>query len=611
MAYPRRRSLEAAATLALLALLLQPACAAAPARPQTLTPGDYGYAKEYGSWLIRKEMAKNDAQGVSIALVDDQRIVWAEGFGFADEGEKVPAGPDTIYRAGSVSKLFTVTAALQLAEQGKLGLDRPVSDYIPGFALRSRFPDARPITIRSLMTHHSGIPSDHLKGMWTERPDPIAVLPARLRDEYVAFPPDTVFSYSNLGMSLLGVAVQNVSGREFGDHMREAVLDPLGMERSSFAQGIDRSPLAARAYKGEKEATEPPLRDVPAGGLNSTVSDLSRFVRMVLGFGSVDGRQVLRPGSVREMLRPQNADVPLDLDFRVGLGWMLSGLGGIELEGAGVVAHHGGATMYHRARLIVLPEAKLGVVVLTNTRTTGNVATKIAIDVLKVALETKTGVRQPERKPAKTGPFLPEEELRSYAGEYATLAGWVRIRRDGDHLSAKLLNRSFRLAARPDGKLQPQYRFLGLFPVDLGEYGAFGLSRKTVAGREVLALSSGERELLVAERVTPAPIPDAWRRRTGRYEFVDAGSDVRLYDKVSLRERDGLLLVDYVLPEFGDIRMTNVLRPVSDDDAVFAGLWRGMGESVRAVHGDDGELIMYSGYALKRIPEDPPSTGSP
>jgi len=607
----RSTRLVVTTALALSALFLQPACATAPPRPQALTPGDYDYTRAYGSWLIRKEMAKNDVRGLSIALVDDQRLVWAEGFGTADEAAGVPAGADTIYRVGSVSKLFTVVAAMQLAEQGQLGLDRPLSDYVPDFTLRSRFPDSPPITVRSVMTHHSGIPSDYLKGMWTGKPDPISALPEQIRDEYAAFPPGTVFSYSNLGMSLMGLAVQNVSGQEFSSHLRRSVLEPLGMEHSSFSQAIDRSPLASKAYKGDREATEPLLRDIPAGGLNSSAMDLSRFLRMVHGQGLLDGRQILRPDTVREMLLPQNADVPLDLGFRVGLGWMLGGLGGIDLQDAGPVAHHGGATMYHRAQLIVLPEARLGVVVLANTRTPRNVPDLVATEVLKLALETKTGARQPERKAPETGPYLTAEELRAYAGDYATLAGLTRITPDGDRLTAELMNRSFRLAARPDGRLQAQYRIFGLFPVDLGEIGTYGLGRKTVQGHDILTLSSGNRELLVGERVTPGSIPAAWQRRVGRYEFVNAGDDFRIYDKVSLREMDGLLLVDFTLPEFGNVTMTGVLTPLSDREAVFAGLWRGMGETVRAVSGDGGEELLYSGYALKRVPDVPFRPASP
>ena len=101
-------------------------CSTMPPKPESFAREDYSYTREYISWLIKREMKKNDVTGLSIALVDDRRIIWAEGFGWADEANAVPATPDTVYRVGSVSKLFTATAAMQLAEQGRFDIDKPL-----------------------------------------------------------------------------------------------------------------------------------------------------------------------------------------------------------------------------------------------------------------------------------------------------------------------------------------------------------------------------------------------------------------------------------------------------------------------------------------------------
>ncbi len=126
---------------------------------------NYERVKEATSELIRKEMKKNNVIGLSIALVDDQRVAWAQGFGYADENRGIPAAPETIYKIGSITKLFTASAVMRLAEQGKLDIDRPLQTYLPEFSMRSRFPDQKPITLRDLMTHHSGLPANFLKGM--------------------------------------------------------------------------------------------------------------------------------------------------------------------------------------------------------------------------------------------------------------------------------------------------------------------------------------------------------------------------------------------------------------------------------------------------------------
>ncbi|HWS16300.1 MAG TPA: serine hydrolase domain-containing protein, partial [Candidatus Methylomirabilis sp.] len=161
-------------------------CSGAPTRPESVGMGDYAKVAEYVSALVRHEMKKREVTGLSIALVDDQRVEWAEGFGYADKAGNVPASPETVYRAGSISKLFTATAAMQLSERAKMDIDQHLGDYLPGFSIRTRFTDAAPVTPRSIMTHHSGLPSDYLKGMWTRDPEPFTRVADRLRDEYAA-----------------------------------------------------------------------------------------------------------------------------------------------------------------------------------------------------------------------------------------------------------------------------------------------------------------------------------------------------------------------------------------------------------------------------------------
>lgn len=582
-------------------MFLLAGCATAPTRPTALLPGDYGYLKEYMSWFVQNQMKKNDVTGLSVALVDDQQVIWSEGFGFADKSAGIPAGADTIYRVGSISKLFTTMAALQLSEQGKLELDKPLSVYIPDFSIRSRFTGAKPITPRSIMTHHSGIPSDRHQGMWTKKPVPIADLPSLISDDYAAFPPDTVYSYSNLGMSLLGLAVQNASGQEFTTQIRQAILTPLGMNNAFFSAGTNAVRPAVKAYQNGDEKQEPLLRDIPAGGLNASVRDMSLFIRMVLTGGTLDGHRIIREETLREMLRPQNRNVALDGNFPIGLGWMLGGLGSINIANAGTVAHHGGATLYHRAQLIVLPDVKLGVVVLSNSGSAGKAVNDIATEALKLAVEIKTGRKQPEYGQVATGDVLSDQELRAYTGSYTTIGGIAALAPQSGYLQAELAGNSFRLAPRQDKQLQLQYRLLGFIPIDLGELSRFGVRREIVAGHELLRATDGVYELLVAEKVTPESISPAWRNRLGRYQIANIGDDVTMVDAIELREDGGLLLVDYRLVEFGGARVSNVLRPISDNEAVLAGLWRGMGETVRAVVSDGVEQLVYSGYRLKKL----------
>lgn len=585
----------------LLLLALLAGCASPPVRPQALVPGEYGYLKEYITWLIRREMAQNSIQGLSLALIDDQQVVWTEGFGYADTAARLPATADTIYRVGSVSKLFTSTAAVQLVEQGRLDLDAPLATYVPDFSLRSRFSNAAPITLRSIMTHHSGIPSDYLKGMWTPQPQPISTLPALIKDEYAAYPPNTVLSYSNLGMSLLGLAVQNVSGQEFCSHLQQQLLQPLGMQQTTCSTALPQMASTARAYSSSTQKLEPPLRDTPAGGLNGSVRDMSRFIRMVLAQGELDGRRIIKPETVREMLTPQNSTISLDRSFRIGLGWMLGGLGGINIQQAGIVAHHAGATLYHRAQLVLLPEVKLGVVVLSNTDSAQQSVNTIATEALKLALEIKTGHKQPEHPQLATGNYLSPAELQAFQGSYATQAGLGRLEAGDGYLKAELMDRSFRLVPRSDKRLQLQYRLLGLFPINLGELGHYGVGRAVVDGHELLTVSDQGVELVIGKKVQPVALSAAWQQRLGSYRIANLGNDTQFADEITLRVADGLLVLDYTLHEFDKANVSQVINPVSDTEAVVAGLWRGAGETIRVVNENGQEQLLFAGYRLAKM----------
>ena len=576
-------------------------CSGAPTRPESVGSGDYAKVVEHVTALVRHEMKKRDVTGLSIALVDDQRVVWAEGFGYADKAGNVPASPETVYRAGSISKLFTATAAMQLAERGKMDIDRPLGDYLPGFSIRTRFIDAAPVTPRSIMTHHSGLPSDYLSGMWTRNPEPFTRVADRLKDEYAANPPGTVFSYSNLGVTLLGDAIGKVAERDFAYHVRGEILLPLGMSRSSFSPSRDRTPLAAKGYRKGSEMEDPPLRDVPAGGLNTSVLDLSRFVRMVFAGGKAGDHQIVKPETVAEMLRPQNTDVPLDLDFRVGLGWMLGGLGDIDIRNGGPVAHHAGDTLLFHGQMIVLPERKLGVVVLANSDTARRVVGKVAAEALMLALEAKTGDRQPEREKPEGGEgSLPEVALQQYEGWYATSVGAVNVRKTSGGLQADVMSRTLRLNPRADGSFVLQYRLLGLFPLRIGPLDGVGISRSDVAGREILAARRNGRELLIGERIRPVPVPAQWLGRTGEYEIANPGKDIILPEKVRLRADDGFLFIDYSIPVLFPGTVSFAVAPVSETEAIIRGIGRGMGETVRAVTVNGENLLSYSGYLLRK-----------
>ena len=262
-------------------LLLAAGCSTAPPVAIDTIRGNYDHTRAYLAWMIEQEMARNEITGISIALVDNQQVIWQQGFGFADLENRIPATPETVYRAGSIAKVFTATATMQLAEQGKLDIDRPLSSALPEFSIKTRFPNAAPITPRNIMCHHSGLPSNFLQGLFVRDPGRFETVVEGIRDEHQAFPANYVFSYSNLGMALLGAAIQKVSGESFDAYMENHLFKPLGMTQTSFAQ----RPIA-KAYDRNKETEVFSMPDMPAANMLSRRLCLTANLAIAISFSS-------------------------------------------------------------------------------------------------------------------------------------------------------------------------------------------------------------------------------------------------------------------------------------------------------------------------------------
>ena len=576
------------------------ACSTGPVRPQSLAPGDYRYVKDYISWLAPKEMKRHNATGLSIAVVDEHGLIWAKGFGYADKENNVPATPETVYRVASISKLLTATAVMQLAEQGKMNIDAPLQNYIPGFSIKTHFSARGAITPRNMMTHHSGLPSNFYKGIFSKEPEPFEKLTDEIKHEYAAYPPGLVYNYSNLGITLLGSVIERVSRKSFAQYMDESLFEPMGMADSSYTP--KQGATLAKGYKDGKANGDPGIRDLPSSGMLSSVLDLGSFMTMVLADGKVRGTRILKAETLSEMLRPQNSNVPLDLDLKFGLGWALDGLGNAKLSNAGLVAHHGASMLSFQGQLLVLPESKLGVVVLSNSSSSRPAVDNVAVEALMLALEAKTGMRQPERaSPSESNHPLSPEEMDAYTGHYATPVGLIRVTGRSGSLEADVLGNRLSLVPRMDGMMGLKYRLLGVIPVSLGELDHVGIARTSAAGREILFARSQTLDMVFGEKISPPTISEKWRKRIGAYEVANSGNDIMYFDNVRIGMNEGFLVMEYSSPTVAAGVFKFPISPVSEDEAVFLGLGTGMGETVQAINVNGEEGLLYSGYQLRKV----------
>lgn len=580
------------------------ACASGPQRPTQVEGDNYAYTRNYIRWMIGEKMVENDIVGLSIALVDDQKIIWAEGFGYADKKNKIAATPQTIYRVGSITKLFTATAVMQLAEQGKLIIGLPLKRYLPHFSIKSRFKGMDPITPRSLMTHHSGLPSDRLNRMWGDESANFTEVATDLKSEYVANPPNTILSYSNLGFSLLGLLVEQLSGKPYADYLEQNILRPMGMQNAYIAPNLRDNGNQSKGYFNRKEQSTPHLRDTPAGSLNSNVVDLARFAQMTFADGRSNGAQILKSETLALMQSYQDGDATFDVNRSIGLAWFIDDRFG---EDAGIIAQHNGSTPMFFSEFLTLPKHKLAVVVLANSNTAGRAVGEIAEELLKLALESKAGIKVKEPAELKQKLVVLKEDLKRLPGAWSSPVGLVKIRRRGKRLkrlSVEIDGNKLNLVRREDGHYHLQYKLLGLLPINLGGLEKAGIKYQQIADREVVTLYlDGQPRAVIAEKAYPTRLSDKWKKHLGRYESINAKGIMEL-KSVELSHEDKLLLMELaVVISPGEIEeeQTVVLRPITDNQAVIHGLGRNMGETVQFVESNGEMLMSYSGFLLRRV----------
>jgi CubicO group peptidase (beta-lactamase class C family) len=334
---------------------------------------------------IRAELVRQRIPGMSVAILRGDSLVLARGYGLANIEHRVPATDSTVYQSGSVGKQFTSAAIVTLAREGKLGLDDPIRKHVP------EAPSGwGKVTIRHLLTHTSGIP-DYTTDLVDFRHDyteeALARLYARLRLE---FQPGSTWSYSNTGYALLGFIVRRVSGKFYGDYLKERVFEPLGMRTARVISERDIVPNRAAGYElvdGEiknQAWVSPSLNTTADGALYLTVHDLARWA---IG---------LNHARIPDSAGLAQSWTPVRLNdggtYPYGFGWRVDDQRGYPRIG------HGGSWQGFRASIQRYPEHDLTVIALAN----------LDAAMPEVVTTTIAGILEPALLPPHLLPPSPE-----------------------------------------------------------------------------------------------------------------------------------------------------------------------------------------------------------
>lgn len=408
---------------------------------------------------VAKVLEELRVPGLAIAIVKGDQVILAKGFGFADVENGRPVTSKTLFAIGSASKAFTATCLGMLVEEGKLGWDKPVRDYMTDFRVYDEYATQN-MTPRDLCSHRSGLPRHDI--MWYGSSYNRSEIYERLQFLEPNKTFREVFQYQNLMFMTAGVLAGKINGTTWEQMVSERIFKPLGMTGSNFSVN-DSMKVADHAlpYTEEKDKKLKKInfRNIdavgPAGSINSSVEDMSNWVLLQLNKGKVGEEQIVSEGTMKELhtittaipVYPENDDQGV---MGYGLGWF------IEWYRGHYLLHHGGGIDGFTALVAFMPHQDFGLVILTNkggtpapTIVARNVYDRMLglemIDWLgKVTEQMKKAeeAQQKEEGEKKSGrvegtnPSLPLEE---YAGDYEHPAyGVVKVKFDGESLSASL-----------------------------------------------------------------------------------------------------------------------------------------------------------------------------
>ncbi|MEC7583752.1 MAG: serine hydrolase [Planctomycetota bacterium] len=379
--------------------------------------------------FVEHQMRDKQLPAVCLALVSadgtNPEWFWSAAFGTASAVDRSAANrrmasKDTVHRVASVSKLFTATAAMVLAERGELDLDAPVTDYLPEFQPENPFD--KPITVRLLLGHRAGLVREGPVGHYFDPEEPdLASTIASLNETRLVHEPGSALKYSNPGPGVVGLVIEKITGKPFEQAVDELVIEPLGLDDSSFAAREDLVERTAHGimwtYDGRQSPTPPfQFGYGPAANLRSTVVDLADFARSWFP-GST--QRVLSPEAQEQMWQPQGGGAR-----GCGLGFFVGEFGGHRS------VRHGGAVYGFATTLMALPDEGLAVAVAVTVDFANEISDAIAGRALGLMLAAREGRRlQPPKFPEP----VDAAAGRSLVGRWSTGDRWFDLRqRDGE-----------------------------------------------------------------------------------------------------------------------------------------------------------------------------------
>ncbi|MBQ9761866.1 MAG: beta-lactamase family protein [Oscillospiraceae bacterium] len=545
--------------------------------------------------VLEKICTKHKLVGANVALYDSERIVYSYNYGYANKEQQMKSTNDSLYMIGSNTKVLTAVCIMKLMENGDLSLDDDIRKFIPEFEVKSTFSYEK-ITIGNLLMHRSGLLCDLYNMSYDQSGDFREVI-SHLKNTYLIASPGTMFAYSNVGYTVLGVVIERASGMPYQQFVQKTIAQPLGIgihflqteeQRERYAKTI------SLCYNRKGETVTDPLGTILPAGSNTYMS-MADFVKFGQIFLKKDGT-ILKKDTLDLM---ETLECPEDIDrelWNAGYGLLhhLNHYG----ENVGKIIGHGGDTFYHHSAFEYIPGHNVGIMVFTNNEQGANARGEIVSKVLHTYLESM-GIA------TATYPMVFNHvsgNCDECVGKYATPLGIFDIRKGSEsNLTTKLYGLRIALKRCEDGfwQLWPK-SILSHLPLIKQQISRMRIKFAWYSGKKVLVLESrypdNVNQTIVGGVLEETSVPESFKKACGSYELVNERLKA-VKGSCLLRVEKGILVLKVRI--LGGT-MELALNAVGDNLAFVQGFGRNTGNDVILTDCNGAKSLVWCGLHFQK-----------
>jgi CubicO group peptidase (beta-lactamase class C family) len=541
--------------------------------------------------LIIKKMESDQLIGVSTAIMVNDSVIWKKGFGYADKENKIPMTENTVVNIASATKTFTALAIMQLHEKGLLDINQPLNKYLPQFNPLTRGENLDNVTIKSVITHSSGIQTDVFKsgdlssGKYT---DVLGFINAT----YLLYPPGLVESYSSSGYNILGHLIKQVSGQDYPEYIHKNVLIQLGMSNSGFL--MDSLKGRTRVYSGGESINDYGFSGIASGGIYTSINDFIKYAGELMHAYNGMNSSLINISTIQEMFTLQTGNVIIESNKK-GLGWYM-----FKNDSVFAVTHAGNAVTGH-AEICLIPEKNTAAIILINSAEGELLRRDFIFNFIrKFGLSVPDIIPQAIIKEVHNKIKLvdmPVESLKKHTGDYSQGFSYLTISLEDGELVINRDGRQFILKALAENEFIP-FEKVGQDSLSLKDNERYCFM--DFDDFHILFHKKGNKESRLGYKLNRFNASSI-TKKLGVYEHY--GYQLLMGDTkfkgAELSIADDRILMLKLIAFDGEYSFP--LNVISDEYAVTSGLGVGYGFTVRFTGDEYYDIVDFGGLTFRKI----------